>query len=141
MRYLILSERDREKFGCPDKLPFDWTALTNREAVAIQGLGFGSLSGLQRMLAEQIEEGVNEKTVAALDALVWLALRRSGIHVDIHELEYDLAMEWYDDDPAPEPIVKDDPGKAPGPAAPRKSSPRPARASKGTSRRRSTPTP
>lgn len=140
MRYLILSERDREKFGCPDKLPWDWGQLSNKEAVLIQRLGFKSLKDVLRLLAQHADDGVTEETVLAVDAVVWLALRRCGIHVDIQDLEYDLGMEWFDDDPPPEPIVSPDgPGKDPDPA-PSANSRKTRSTSSRTSRRKSTPT-
>jgi hypothetical protein len=138
VRYLILSERDREKFGCPDKLPFSLTNLTNREAVMLQKLGFKSVEDISRRLAAYAEDGLTEEAVLALDAMVWLALRRSGIRIVLDEtFEYDLDMEWFDDDPEPEPIVSGgDPGKEQAPAA-SKSSPRTSSASSSTSRRKS----
>ena len=137
MRYLILTERDRERFGCPDKMPFDWASITNVELVKLKALGFGSLQDVARRLQAYAKEGLTEDTVVALNAVVWLALRRSGVHVDINdEFEYDLGLEWYDDDPDPEPIVKDDPGKAPESAASTRSSPRTGTPRSRTSRRK-----
>ena len=136
MRYLILSERDREKFGCPDKLPFEWGRLTNKEVALLPKLGFKSLVEVHRLLRQYADEGLTEDTVRALDAVVWLALRRSGVHLDTVDIEYDVSdMEWFDDDPPPPP-AEEDPGKAPGSAAPRKSSPRKAPSSPRTSRRK-----
>jgi len=136
MRYLILSDRDRERFGCPDKMPFEWGRLTNKEVALLPKLGFKSLAEVHRMLGQYVEEGVSEESIKALDVVVWLALRRSGVHVPFDEnFEYDLDMEWFDDDPAPA-AVEEDPGKAPGSAAPRKSSPRTAPSSSRTSRRK-----
>jgi hypothetical protein len=137
MRYLILSDRDRERFGCPDKMPFEWGRLTNKEVALLPKLGFKSLAEVHRMLGQYVEEGVSEESIKALDVVVWLALRRSGVHVPYDEnFEYDLDMEWFDDDPSPAPAVEEDPGKAPGSAAPRKSSPRTAPSSSRTSRRK-----
>lgn len=136
MRYLILSERDRERFGCPDKLPFEWGRLTNKEVALLPKLGFKSLAEVHRMLVQHADDGASEESIKALDAVVWLALRRSGVHVEFNDdFEYDLDLEWFDDDPPP-PVVEEDQGKAPGSAAPRKSSPRTARSSSRTSRQR-----
>jgi hypothetical protein len=138
VRYLILSEVDQQRYGCPDKLPFDMARITNNEVRALFTLGFKSLNQIVKLLAEGLDD-INDQVLAALDAVVWLALRRSGVHVDIRELEYDFnGLAWFDDEADVEPIVDltADPGKA---EASKRSSPRKATGST-TSRRKSTRT-
>lgn len=117
---LALSPADRERFGCPVELPIDLSTLTNREAVLLQELGFPSIGGLGRRLQmKQNDDGETVLDYAAWDALVWLALRRVGVNVDVQTFEYDVHSIRIlgDEKPEPLPAAPDDPGKAEGPEA------------------------
>jgi hypothetical protein len=116
---LSLSEADRARFGAPEFLPIDLSTLTNREAVALQGLGFTPRSLNRRLKAKELEDGDFELDYAAWDALLWLALRRAGVEVDVHTVEYDVygLRMLADEEVVPLPAEPEDPGKAEAPEA------------------------
>ena len=127
MGYLVLSEADQARLGCPSKLPFDHTTVTNREAVVLARFGgwhtprlwYRALTttpvylnddGTSRILGRDEERPDEEPYDAAVDpvawtAAVWIALRRAGIPTDLDTLEFDLQnlrlVEDEDDEPAP----------------------------------------
>jgi hypothetical protein len=138
---LALTAKDCERLGCPAAMDIDLSTLTNREAVLLQALGFPSVSALGRRLQFTTNDvGDTLIDYAAWDALVWLALRRSGIDVDVHTFEYDVhGIQLGDEKPQPLPGAQEDPGKAEGLEA-STNSPRKRSAKAQTSRRRSTST-
>ena len=119
---LSLSPVDRERFGCPAELELSLNSVTNQEMRTLGRLGFKSLGGLAKALQAKVVKDDDGNTVDieydqdALDAVVWLALRRSGVETDPRsdEFAYDvLGIRWLADEERPEP---DDLGKAEDPA-------------------------
>lgn len=136
---LALSARDCARLGCSAEIEIDLSTLTNREAIALQQLGFASMKGLGRRLASVSEDGEPDDYFA-WTTLVWLALRRDGKDVDVQTLEYDVAGMRLLRDEEPEPLPeRPDSGKARGRAA-STSSRRTSSTRTRTSKRSSTPT-
>lgn len=132
---LALTAKDCERLGCPETMEIDLSTVTNREAVLLQQMGFSVLSLGRRLQIKQLDDGDTEMDYAAWDVLVWLALRRAGIEVDVHTFEYDIHGLRLRDEEQPAPLP-DASGKAEAPAA----SPKKTSTSTRTSRRRSTST-
>lgn len=120
MLHLRPSDADRERLGCPELLPLvTATSITNREAVALQRIGYPTPAAFGRAL----DKGEGEVDYDAWTALLWLGLRRVGVDVDLETLEFEVLglRVVNDEDVAP----KEQPGKAP------------ARGRSGNSRRKS----
>ena len=130
---ICLSDADRERLGAPKTIPFDFETLTNREAMTLQRLGYPSPRIFRKALQihplnENGEATKNDDGEAytfdvdylAWTALLWLALRRCGINVDVDTLEYDIENLRLlgDDEPETKPPVHggDDTGKAQEPS-------------------------
>ena len=132
-----LSDADRERFGVPEFLPVTLGTITNREAVALQKLGYPTPPALARAL----EAGANDGDIdfQAVTALVWLSLCRVGVQVDFYDLEFDVwQLQVVPDEEPPAPAGPES-GKATGRAG-STSSRRPRSTSGATSKGRSTPT-
>ncbi len=130
--YLILSKSDRERLGAPERLLLDLDSITNREAVQLRTVGFRTPRLFRRALAAaRLDDDGNEVTgndaklaseggkavdfeidYAAWTAVVWLALKRSGVDTDIRTLEFDpeaLTTAPDDTEVEPEEVPKDEP--------------------------------
>lgn len=128
---LRLGEADRARLGCPELLESPIGTMTNREAIALQSIGYPS----PRLLAEALRKSGDDTDYRAITALVWLALRRGGVEVEFESLEFSLAdFDWVLD-PVVEPVEVTT-GKAPARAG-STSSPRRNSTSTATSRRKS----
>jgi len=112
---LVLSPKDRERLGCPETLPIELDRLTNREAMALQRMGFRTIRALQKRLEVKQVEGDDldmEMDYAAWTALVWLALQRAGCEQDFEGLDFDLFGLRIKGEAEVEP-ADESPGKAP----------------------------
>lgn len=134
MPKLKLGAADRERLGCPELIEFSVASITNREAMALQKLGYPTPGSLAAALRDNTD-GID---YSAWTAMVFLALRRAGVDVDAETLEFSIGeLDWVPDEVPTPAAVKS--GKAPGRAA-STSSPRKRSTSTATSRRRSTNT-
>lgn len=138
---LALSEEDCQRFGCPKVMDLDLSKVTNREAAELQRLGFSPNSLYRRLQARDPDDENWFGDLPAWDALIWLALRRHGITVDVRSDDF-----WFDllslrilPEPQPEDPLPDAPGKAPGRGG-STSSRRTSSTRSKTSKTRSTPT-
>jgi hypothetical protein len=75
-----LGEADRARLGCPDELVFDRDAVTMGQLRKVQH-ETGILAG--RFMAALLDGDGD-----AHHAMVWLALRQSGVEVEYGELDY-----------------------------------------------------
>lgn len=109
-----LSDRDRERLGCPEFLPIDLSSVTNREAIVLARSGFATPRILASALLPKSDDGEMLINWAAWTGLVWLALRRAGVETDPQTLEFDIEDFEYKKDPEPEPAVEPEvvPGKS-----------------------------
>ena len=126
-QYLILTPADRARLGVEtERLDFDPTGVTNREAVILAKYGgwhtprlwYRALNlrpvylnddGTSRVEDETAEGEPFDLVADALawTAAVWLTLRRNGISADLDTLEFDLyGLRIVRDDEGPVP--KDD---------------------------------
>lgn len=111
MPSIRLSEKDRERLGCPELLPFDIFSVTNREAIVLRDLGYTTPKqwriALEAIPVEKDDDGKvidAEIDYVAWTGLVWLSLRRAGIDTDVKTLEFDAYDIGYIKDPEPEPV-------------------------------------
>jgi hypothetical protein len=100
-----LAEADRERLGCPEWLDLTLSSITAREAGTIQRLGgYGPDELADALRGEPIirdgqpvvdDEGQPKLRYDfdAWVAVVWLALKRSGVTVPYNELDFDLEIE------------------------------------------------
>ncbi len=137
MPFLKLGEKDRERLGAPELLPFDLGGVTNREAIQLRTMfGFRTPKLWRLALRGQpVDVDGNDvtdpdaKTTAdggpivdyatdaqAWTALLWMALKRYGIDTDPKALEFDVDAMDYVMEPEPEPDAES--GKAEEPAEP-----------------------
>jgi len=121
MPFLKLGAADRERLGAPEAISIDLGGITNREAIRLRVLGFNTPRLWRKALRGKPVDDDGNKTDAesavdfevdyeAWTALVWLALRRVNIEVDLATLEFNFDELSYEADPEP------DPGKAEEPA-------------------------
>lgn len=93
----------------------DVTSVTNREAIELAKLGFATPYLWRRAMGayrEPDEEYAPD--YLAWTGLVWMALRRAGIHVDLATLEFDFDSLLTRKDPGETDEPGDaEPGKAP----------------------------
>lgn len=112
-QYLILTPADRDRLGVTvERLAFDPTGVTNREAVLLADYGkwhtprlwYRALNlrpvylnddGTSRVVGEGEEAPEGEPYDLLADSLawtfaVWMTLRRNGIETRLEELEFDL---------------------------------------------------
>lgn len=127
-----LGDADRERFGCPETLPIDLASITNRDAVALQKIGYPTPRALMAAM-----ENVDEVDYEAWTALVWLALRHAGIETDPATLEFSVVTLRILPDMPVEPKA---PGKAPAGRATSTTSARTRSTRGATSKAKSTPT-
>ena len=122
MPFLKLGAADRERLGAPEAISIDLGGITNREAIRLRVLGFNTPRLWRKALRGKPVDDDGNKTDAesavdfevdyeAWTALVWLALRRVNIEVDLATLEFNFDELSYEANPEPE-----DPGKAEEPA-------------------------
>lgn len=107
MPHLRLSDRDRERLGCPELIPLDIYGITNREAIEVAKLGYKT----PRMFREGLNRKGEDFDHLAWTGAVWMALRRAGVETDIQTLEFDVEMLAYIPDPEPVEAVAES-GKA-----------------------------
>lgn len=128
---MILAEEDRARFGCDERLPFDPTGVTNKEAVELARFGkwatprlwYRALNlrpvylddGIVTVLGEDdgLRPGEEPFDFAndpvAWTAAVWVTLRRAGIVTNIDDLEFNLQrLRIVSDDDDENPVPKDD---------------------------------
>lgn len=84
--YLILSESDRERLGCPEKMNFKIDEMTAREQATIQAAfryddSFQLLEALNAMYSYDKETDTTTVRLSPepMLSLAWLALRQSGV--------------------------------------------------------------
>jgi hypothetical protein len=117
MARIRLGDADRERLGCPEWLEHDPAQLRQVEAEALQdvwGVAPGDYTRWRLGLLGQPEGTPPNPPARALRFGIWQALRRSGVKVDLTELDFDLMDIEIQRDPEPEP------GKSP--STPRKTS-------------------
>lgn len=143
MPNLRLSSADRDRLGCSDLLPIALGSITNREAIALQQLGYPTPHAFREALkAKPVDPDDEHSPIATVDyeawtALVWLGLRRAGIESDLDTLTFDYeSLELVVDKPPAQPRES---GKDRAPARSTRSA-RTNSTSGGTSRRKSTTT-
>lgn len=117
-----LSDEDRKRFDCPEVMPIDLQAVTNREAIELAKLGYATPRLWQRALEVTpiIDDDGNRvpggyrMDYLAWTGVVWVALRRSGVNVPLGELEFDINGLEYVPDPELDETPKDEspPGEA-----------------------------
>lgn len=112
MKILIdLNEADRERLGAPERMEFDPSTVTMREAIILQkGVQIGTDASSYDSVIHWLD-GLRDaaKNPFAYLVLVWLALRRVGIEKDLAELDASLSkmrIEFI-----PEAIDPQEPGK------------------------------
>lgn len=132
MPSLRLHPDDRERLGAPELLPFDLRDITNREAITIATQGYPT----PRLFRDALLAPRDQMDLRAWSALVWLALGRAGVNVDINELVFRIEDVAYVPDPEPVEAAAPE-GKAPAARGDSTSS-RPTSSTRGaTSRARS----
>ena len=112
-----LSDEDRKRFDCPEVMPIDLQAVTNREAIELAKLGYATPRLWQRALevAPILDEDGNpvpggyRMDYLAWTGVVWVALRRCDIHVPLATLEFDINGLEYVPDPELDESPKDEP--------------------------------
>lgn len=97
---LKLGEADRVRLGAPEQIVLDVFAISNREAIALQRLGYRSPRAWRQALEPVRVEEPNEDGVPVLvdtfvdvlawTGLIWIALRRCGVESDVNTLEFDI---------------------------------------------------
>ena len=103
MGYIELAPSDREKYGAPERIEFEYNRIGLRTIAALKTETGHTLETLAAALDDK---GRNEEAVAAV---VWVVLRSAGIRIP-----------WDEFDPAPLGLVvnfksADDEGKDPTP--------------------------
>lgn len=103
-----LSDKDRERYGCPEWLEFDPYAVSIQEAIVLQsGVDIGGV-----VFAYDTPAGwrnaFNKRENFAVLVAVWLALRGSDVKVPLSDVEFnsdDFDYEVVDEGEAPDPEV------------------------------------
>lgn len=94
MKVLIdLGEQDRERLGAPERMEVDLRAISMREVITIQkgveiGHGVSSYDSVTHWL-QGLQQGSSDPF--AYLVLVWLGLLRSGIKMDLADVDASLA--------------------------------------------------
>ena len=135
MPHIRLGDADRVRLGAPEELPIDLDRLSNREAIQLRFLGYNTPRLFRKaLLPKRLDEDGNEVHGSADDlklvheggkvadmqidyeawtALVWLALRRAGVNVDVKTFEFDVDECAYVADPEPEAPKAPEPDEDP----------------------------
>lgn len=92
-----LSDADRVRLGCPEWITYDASRMTNREAIVLQKAGYDPPAKAigEAWMAQFTEVGDDVYELKSIDyavwtAMVWMALRRDGVKVDLDDLEFDV---------------------------------------------------
>jgi len=101
-----LSQADRDRLGIPDVIVVDPESVTAREAIILERgasdqdglvIQFASPDDWRKALAGRAGDTPEARRSASYPAyvvLVWLALRRAGVHVPLSEVDFDDRAEW-----------------------------------------------
>lgn len=99
-----LSEEDRARLGAPEVIEYDQLGLSTQDAEALESAG----------VDWTIWGGT---TVGAIRAAVWLAMRKSGVAVDLAEVQFNIRQVSVVEAQGKAPSARSGP-RTPSPSAP-----------------------